>query len=185
MRQSAFRRIPVVGVDDGSFQKGIDKTVKLVATLLIGARIERVKVASITVDGLDATEALIRMVKNWKFAVILLAGLSYAGFNVVSPKAIYQAFGKPVISVLRTKPDNKAVKFALEKHFTDWKIRWRCFEELNSFHEVKTLKGVKPVYFGVLGSTTDWACEVIRDLCLHSRLPEPMRIAKLIARGIS
>ena len=54
MSQSAFRNTPVVGVEDGSFQKGITPKALLVAALFEGFKVEGVQIMKITVDGLDA-----------------------------------------------------------------------------------------------------------------------------------
>ncbi|MGB9740432.1 MAG: DUF99 family protein [Candidatus Bathyarchaeia archaeon] len=185
MRRDVFRRIPVVGVEDGSFQKGVSRKAKLVATLLIGDRIEDVRIVDVTVDGMDATAALIKMVEGWNFEAVLLAGISFAGFNVIDPAGIHERYGKPVIVISRTKPDNKSVKRALRRHFEDWKMRWEIFEKLGRVHEVKVLRNVEPVYIEILGEAVGWACELVRALSFCGRMPEPLRVARLIARGVS
>jgi endonuclease V-like protein UPF0215 family len=48
--------LPIVGVEDGSFQKGITQRALLAAVLFRGLGIEDVKFTKITVDGLDATD---------------------------------------------------------------------------------------------------------------------------------
>lgn len=56
MSRNAFQNIPVVGVEDGSFQKSITLMALLTAVLFKGLRIESVKTVGIAVDGLDATK---------------------------------------------------------------------------------------------------------------------------------
>jgi len=89
------------------------------AVLLRGSKIEHAKACKITVDGLDATEKLIEILNGWDFDAVLLAGVSFAGFNVIDPMAIHEKFREPTIIISRTKPDNKAVKRALQRHFED------------------------------------------------------------------
>ena len=139
MNRNAFRNLPIVGVEDGSFQKGITRSALLVAVLFRGLEIEDVKFTKITVDGLDATDRLSELLREWEFAAVLLAGVSFAGFNVIDPTVIHEKFEKPVIIVTRTKPDNKAVHRALQRHFKDWKMRWELFEKLGSFHKAVVL----------------------------------------------
>lgn len=55
MSQNAFLNKRVVGVEDGSFQKGITPRALLAVVLFKGLKIEGVKTARIVVDGLDAT----------------------------------------------------------------------------------------------------------------------------------
>ena len=185
MSRNAFQKMSIVGVEDGSFQKGTTQRTLLVAVLLRGVAIENVKITEITVDGLDATEKLAEILSNLDFAAVMLAGVSFAGFNVVDPTVIYERFGKPVIVISRTKPDNKAVKQALQRHFEDWKIRWGVFEKLGSVHRVVVLFGEPPVYVETVGVGVKRACNIIRALSAGSRVPEPIRVARLIARGLS
>jgi len=77
-----------VGVEDGSFQKGITREALLAAVLLREANIKSVKVIKITVDGLDATEKLSEVLKKWDFTAVMLAGVSFAGFNLINPTII-------------------------------------------------------------------------------------------------
>ncbi|MGC9345631.1 MAG: DUF99 family protein [Candidatus Bathyarchaeales archaeon] len=174
-----------MGVEDGSFQKGITPKALLVAVLFKGLEIEDVKIVRITVDGLDATEKLVKILREWKFEAIMLAGISFAGFNVVDPTIIHKQFEKPVIVISRTKPNNKAVKQALQRHFEDWRVRWDVFEKLGLIHKVVASTGGPPVYVETVGVSAEWAGNLIRALSVYSRIPEPIRVARLIARGLS
>jgi endonuclease V-like protein UPF0215 family len=175
----------IVGVEDGSFQKGITRETLLAAVLLRQANIEKVKVVKITVDGLDATKKLADALKGWEFNAIMLAGVSFAGFNLIDPTIIYKMFKKPVIILSRTKPDNRAVKRALKRHFKDWEMRWKVFQKLGPVHKIVTKSGEAPLYIEIVGSNAQWASKVIRPLCVCGRVPEPLRAARLIARGLS
>ena len=185
MRQNAFQNISIVGVEDGSFQKRTTQKALLVAVLLRGIAIENVKITEITVDGLDATEKLAAILSDLDFVAVMLAGVSFAGFNVIDPTVIHEKFAKPVIIVSRTKPDNTAVKQALQRHFEDWEIRWEVFEKLGSVHRIVALIGEPPIYVETVDVNVKWACNIIRALSVGSRVPEPIRVARLIARGLS
>jgi endonuclease V-like protein UPF0215 family len=185
MSQNAFRNKRVVGVEDGSFQKGITQRALLVVVLFKGLRMESVKTTRIRVDGLDATEKLGEILGKWKFDAVFLAGVSFAGFNIIDPAIIHAEFGNPVIIISRTKPNNEAVKRALERHFGDWKSRWRVFHKLGLVYEVALSASEPPVYFETLGVSAGWAVKLLRAFSVCSRIPEPVRVARLIARGLS
>jgi hypothetical protein len=174
-----------VGVEDGSFLKDITRKALLAAVLLRGVKVEDAKITEITVDGLDATKKLVEILSGWEFAAILLAGVSFAGFNLIDPLLIYEKFEKPVVIISRTKPDNRAVKQALQRHFEDWRIRWNVFEKLGPVHKINVLAGEPPVYVETIGVSIRWARDLIRALTVLSRVPEPIRVARLIARGLS
>jgi endonuclease V-like protein UPF0215 family len=185
MRRNAFRKKLIVGVEDGSFQKGATREALLAAVLLRGLEIENVRITKIMVDGLDATQKLAETLNGWVFDGALLAGVSFAGFNVIDPTVIHERFGKPVVVVTRTRPDNKSVKRALQRHFEDWKIRWAVFEKLGPAHSIIVLAGGSPVYVETIGVSTKWASNLIQALSICGRVPEPIRAARMIARGLS
>ena len=184
MSQNAFRNKRVVGVEEGSFQKGITPRTPLAVVLFKGLKIESVKIARIVVDGLDATEKLGEILGGWEFDAVFLAGVSFAGFNVIDPMIIHEEFGNPVIIISRTKPNSKAVKRALERHFEDWQSRWSVLEKLGLGHKVAVSASEPPVYVETVGVRVGWAGKLVRAFSVCSRIPEPIRVARLIARGL-
>jgi len=189
MHPNAWQELRVVGVEDGGFSRessgcAVPKAL-FVCVLLHGNWIEDFQVDEITVDGLDASEKLISMLRRLAFHAVMLAGVSFAGFNLVDPTLVFEEFSKPVIIVSRTKPDNVAVKNALLRHFEDWQIRWGIFEKLGSIHEVVSIVNEAPMYAEVIGENIKWARGLIRDSAVCCRIPEPIRIARLIARGLT
>jgi endonuclease V-like protein UPF0215 family len=161
MNRNCFQKMYVVGVEDGSFQKNVTKTPLLVAVLVTGAKIEHIKAFKITVGGLDATERLSANMRDWTFDAILLSGMSFAGFNLIDPLKVFEAFGKPIIIISGTKPNNKTVKKALRAHFEDWRTRWTIFEKLGPLHETVTLFGKRPVYLETVYANVEWASQLV------------------------
>ena len=189
MHPNAWQELRVVGVEDGGFSReSSDRAVQkalFVCVLLHGNWIEDFQVDKITVDGLDASQKLISMLRRWAFDAVMLAGVSFAGFNLVDPTLVVEEFSKPVITVSRTRPDNVAVKNALLRHFEDWQIRWGIFEKLGSIHEVVSMINEAPLYVEVVGEDIDWASGLIRASAACCRIPEPIRVARLMARGLT
>lgn len=189
MHQSAYQQFRVVGVEDGGFSKktldfGVSKAL-FVAVLFLGRRLYDFQLDEITVDGLDATEKLSEMLRRWSFDTVILAGVSFAGFNLVDSASIFEEFKKPVIIVARTRPDNVRVKNALRQHFEDWRIRWNIFEKLGPVYKVISMVNESPIYVEVVGTRLDWAKRVLRYLSMCCRIPEPIRVARLIAQGLT
>jgi len=150
-----------------------------------GPILEDVRIGEITVDGMDATEVLLSLLKDMRFEVVMLGGVSFAGFNLIDPWAVYYRYGTPVIVVARKRPDNESVKRALMRHFDDWADRWEVIRRLGKIHSVKTFSEEPPIYFEVVGATEEWAAEVLKDCAMICRMPEPVRVARIVARGIS
>jgi endonuclease V-like protein UPF0215 family len=188
MRLDVWQKFRVVGVEDGRFSRessNYTEQTLLVCVLLRKAWIDNFQADTITVDGLDASDKLVTMLRHWSFDAVMLAGVSFAGFNLVDPTMVYEEFGKPVVVIARTKPDNVAVKKALFQHFKDWRVRWSIFEKLGPVHQVISMVGEPPLYIEVAGATADWATELVRASASCCRVPEPIRVARLIARGLT
>jgi len=54
----------VVGVEDGSFQKGITPKALLATVLFKELKFERAQIMKITIDGVDATQKLVKTLRG-------------------------------------------------------------------------------------------------------------------------
>lgn len=177
--------MPVVGIDDGGFRKGVDFTTFLVFVLMKDLGVEAVRFTRITVDGLDATEKTIKVLKELKFDAVMLAGVSFGGFNLIDPLELFNKFRTPIIVVSKKKPNNEAVKRALVRHFDDWKIRLGIIEKLGPIHEIALSNGKGPLYIESVGSDIRQVSKLINALTVIGDVPEPVRVAKIVAHGLS
>jgi endonuclease V-like protein UPF0215 family len=176
------------GVEDGSFKAFSNRTPSytyLCCVAMVGNLVEGVQLRKIEVDGRDATEKLSEMLKDAEAKTIILGGITFAGFNIIDPWRILHETGVPVIVYSGKKPDNDGMLRALQSHFEDWSERWKIVESLGQIHSLETFPGAPHVYFEVVGCSADWAAGVLRDSALVSRIPEPVRVAGVIARGLS
>jgi hypothetical protein len=191
MSQSPYRSIRgspprIVGVDDGAFSSGrqaVGSTV-LVVVLVEGQQILDVKVGRIEVDGLDAQRVLLSLLRPLSYESIMLSGISFGGFNLIDMRELAWVTRKPVIAVIGEKPDNIAVREALRKHFHDWRRRWRVVRAAGPLYSCKPLAEEPRLYFEVRGVSSSFAKRTIASSSLISRLPEPVRVAGVIARGL-
>jgi endonuclease V-like protein UPF0215 family len=176
----------VVGVEDGGFEAFKQGgRAFLCAAGLTGDRVDWVKLEKITVDGRDATETLLKMLEGVEFDSVILGGVSFAGFNIIDPHVVHGAFGVPVIVYMGDEPDTRATFAALKAHFTDWEERWTPVARLGDVYCAVSKAGAPPVYFEVVGCTREWAEETLKETATLTRIPEPVRVAGLIARGLT
>jgi len=190
--QNRFKRahqpdLNVVGVDDGAFaaSKTAREHALLLAVLLRGSRIRRVRVGTIEIDGTDAGAVLKALVRTLSLDLVMLSGISFAGFNVIDIWRLANELKKPIIAISGDQPDNRAVRKALKDHFADWEMRWRSVRSAGKLYTCKPLKDEPKLYFEVRGATPDFARSVISRTAVISRLPEPIRVARIIAKGLS
>lgn len=178
------REIRILGIDDMPFSFG-DKSVDIVGVVMRGGvYLEGVLKSTIEVDGKDSTSKIIEMVEKTKhkkqLKIIMLDGIALGGFNVVDCEKIYEETGLPVITVTRNKPDMEKIKSALKKHFEDWRERWKIINK-GKTAELKIKYTVYTKYFGL---NEEDALNVIKLSIIRGAIPEPVRVAHLIATGI-
>lgn len=183
------KEIRVLGVDDSPFKKE-EKKCLIVGTVFRGGLfMDGVLSEKVTIDGDDATEILINLIKRTRhfdqLRCIMLKGLSFGGFNVIDIKKVYEATRLPVIVIIRKKPNKKEIKKALKKAIKDERERKKKEEIITKAGKIYSTKiKNKRVYFQVAGIPKEKAEEIIKITATRAVIPEPLRIAHLIAQGI-
>ena len=178
------REIRVLGLDDMPFFFS-DETVDIVGVVMRGGMyLEGVLKATITVDGTDATDVISTMVTQSKhhkqLKAIMIDGAALGGFNIVDNHRIYENTSLPVLSITREKPDMSSIKKALQKHVDNWEQRWRILKAT----ELIEIKGLHSIYVNAVGISPEESQELIRVCTVRGAIPEPIRVAHLIATGI-
>jgi len=182
--------VRVLGVDDGPFQFGPGEKALVVGTVFRGGLwLEGLLTRHVDVDGDDATQCIINMVNSSRhrrqIRVVMTDGLTLAGFNVIDGNEVFRKTGLPVISVTRNNPDLKAIMSAL-KRFPDFDERWSRIEEAGPplRHTFQTARGRRSVYFQAFGVGEEDARRIIDVTSTRSLIPEPIRVAHIIASGV-
>jgi len=187
----AFRvikqEIRVLGIDDGKFVPHTQGEVLIVGVVFRGGcSIDGVMHTRVSIDGLDATEKLSKMINEsshrHQLRLVMLNGITLAGFNIVDIKKLSALTGLPIISLTNVKPDLEDIHDAL-KHLPNTEERWQIILNAGEIHEV-TNKGVK-LYMGLVGITLTDAKTVLNLTSTRGSYPEPLRVAHLIASGIT
>ncbi len=180
----------VAGAQDGSFEpfrRGFGSPIQITSlclTRLRGPVVQDVRLACITVDGLDATDKLLNNLGSWEIDALILGGATFAGFNVVDVQRVNVETGVPVIVFSGDRPDVAATKDALRKHFPDWRERWSRYEGLGEIRSL-TIRDYPPVYYENVGCSRGFAEDVLREQAVSCRTPECVRVADLIAKGVT
>jgi endonuclease V-like protein UPF0215 family len=175
-----------MAVDDGPFKFG-DQASLLVGLVVRGAGyLEAVYTSSVNVDKLDATHAVVQLVKGSRqlpqLKAVLLDGLTMAGFNVVDIESLHSATDVPVLTVVDKVPDPEAIRSALKAKFTDWEERYRLISAPET-HTVDLPDG-GTLTCHMVGMDVGEARELLRVTTLRGHLPEAMRMAHLVASGL-
>lgn len=85
----------------------------------------------------------------------------------------------PVLVVARRAPDLRAIREALERTGGGWRRKWALIERAGP---MEPLRGV---YVQRAGLTVAQARQLLAATTLHGKIPEPLRMAHLIAGGMT
>lgn len=178
--------IRILGIDDAPFTFS-DSTTDLIGVIMRGNHyIEGILHDTIHIDGNDATtvcEQMIIKTRHYQqLKAILLDGATLGGFNVINTESIWKKTQIPIITVTRKQPDFEKIRLALKTHFSDWKDRLSLLEK-GTLHKLKTKHN--PIFVKCTGVSLDKAKEIITLATIRGVIPEPLRVAHLIASGIS
>jgi endonuclease V-like protein UPF0215 family len=73
----------------------------------------------------------------------------------------------------------------LKRNFPDWQERWAAIEGVGAVYSVVSKEGEPPVFYEVTGCTREKAEWILCTSVSLTRTPEPVRVAGIIARGLS
>ena len=181
--------IRVLGVDDGVFTPHVKGFAPLIGVVFRGGYwLDGVMSTKVEVDGFDSTAKIGAMVVNSphykQLRVIMLDGVTFAGFNVVDIKKLNAETELPVIAVTREKPNFKDIREAL-RNLPQSEKRWRAVLNAGKILEVSTRSKTEKVYMEMSGILEEDAQKIVKLTSTRSSAPEPLRVAHLIASGIS
>jgi len=177
-----------LGIDDGYFpvyfKEGKLKTL-IVGVVCSGLTPVNLAIDLITVDGLDGTEAALRVYRRLvPVDIVVLDGVTYAGFNVIDPEVMVNEAGVPVIVIFKHDLDINRVYRALVKHFSDWEYRFKVIKEVyEKSREYPT--PWRPIRIALYKISSIEALKIVTDLQNTSPIPEPLRLADVIASGLT
>ena len=146
-------------------------------------RIDGISFSRITVGGMDATEGvleLFRQMERKDINVILVSGCVIAWYNILDPSRVSRETGLPVVVV--TYEDSDGLKDEIAHHFPGDSARITAYESLGERSPLSLPTG-HTIYLRSFGLDLHDAGRLCRDLILDGKIPEPLRIARLMARA--
>ena len=181
------KEIRILGIDDSSFKKKQIKEILVIATVFRGGSfLDGILSTKITVDGNDSTKKIIQMINKTKhkgqLQIIMLNGIALGGFNIIDIKKLSQKIKLPVIVLMRKYPNIKEIFQAL-KNFKNSKQKQLLIKKAGKIYEIKIKN--KKIYTQFANISLEKVKKIISLTAIHSLIPEPLRVAHLIASGIS
>jgi endonuclease V-like protein UPF0215 family len=146
-------------------------------------RIDGVALASLTVGGMDATGAVLGIIASLArrdINVVMVSGSVVAWFNILDPEAISRTTGLPLIVV--TYEDSEGLEGDILHHFPGDEDRLRAYRRLGDRVPVLLGEGAQ-VFIRPTGIAPEDAARILRDFTRDGKVPEPVRVARLVARA--
>ncbi len=176
--------IRIIAWDDCAFTFRQKKVLCMGAIYRGGRFLDGMLSVRIEKDGMDATEKFSSSILGSRhygqLSYIMLDGISFGGFNLVDIKQLNKATKLPAIAVQRKKPDVKKFRGAL-KIFNDYKRRADVVKNAGKIFRCT----FKDIFYQKAGLSNKECEQLLRLTCVRSNVPEPLRVAHLIASGLS
>ena len=176
-------RAHLLGIDDGPFERHASADVPVVAVLMEGHDlVEGLAVTRFGVDGEDATSFLADWIRGLRFHAglqgIVLGGISVAGLGIVDIPGLAERTGVPVLGVNRRDPAASTLVSALRAAG----LAERIPVALRSPRAFRTGRGL---FVSCAGVSDERAAALIEASVHKADLPEPLRLAHLVAQAIA
>ncbi|WFN34846.1 DUF99 family protein [Methanogenium sp. S4BF] len=136
-----------------------------------------------TVGGMDATDAVLGIWNHLArddIQAIMLGGTVISWFNVIDITQVHERTGLPVISV--TYEDSPGLEDDISHHFPSDEKRLSAYIALGKRTTCQLSTGVT-VYLRAEGISLDDATHACNIFTAQGKIPEPVRVARIIARG--
>jgi endonuclease V-like protein UPF0215 family len=180
----AKKGIRVLGIAE-SFNRAQEYSVLAGVVMRADLLIDGLAFSYATVGGMDATAAVLRLVRSLNRAdinLLLVNGCVISWFNIIDLNEVYQQLQLPLICV--TYEDSEGLEAHIAKHFegAERDSRLEAYQRLNQRAPLQ-LRDQYTVFIRCLGIQLAEAEAVLNKFTLQGKVPEPVRVAKLVARA--
>jgi uncharacterized protein len=136
-----------------------------------------------TVGGEDATGAVLKMYRRLKrgdINLIMLSGCIISLYNIIDVDELARRSGLPVVCL--TYNESKGIEGAIRRHFDHPDERIESYRKLGGRSPVLLHTGYK-AYVRNAGISDEDAKSILDSFTLQGGVPEPIRLARLLARS--
>ncbi|HIE14081.1 TPA: DUF99 family protein [Candidatus Bathyarchaeota archaeon] len=177
--------IRALGISE-SFRKEIDKKSILAGVIMRSdLLIDGFTFGFAEVGGMDSTNCIVDMIKaldREDLNLLLLNGCVISWYNVVDLNKVYNEIGVPLICI--TYEESSGLEHYFKELFPhDWEYRVSVYRRNGGRIPFK-LKTGHIVYLRFFGMSLEEAGYVVNKFTLQGAIPEPLRIARLLARSL-
>ncbi|TFG32164.1 DUF99 family protein [Candidatus Thorarchaeota archaeon] len=174
----------VLGISE-SFTKDVSRSIVVGVVMRGDFRIDGFSYCRPSIGGIDATRSLLHLyeklgredIRAW-----MLGGNIISWFNVVDISELYHSTDIPVVSVTFNPSDG--IEKYLQEYFPDsWRERAEMIDRTGKRQEIVLATGYR-VYLSIAGLSLLRAKQLIDMFTIDGRVPEPIRVSRIIASGL-
>lgn len=136
-----------------------------------------------TIEGDDATTSILEMygkLERDDISFIMISGLIISMYNIIDIQKISEKLGLPTIGV--TYEDSKGIEESIKKHFPNsYKEKIDRYRQLEKRTKISLHTGYD-VYIRTSGCIISEAKKLLDAFTLQGAVPEPLRVAQLLAK---
>ena len=136
-----------------------------------------------TISGNDATNSILQMYKKLyrdDISFIIISGLIISLYNIVDIKKIWQDVKIPVVGV--TYENSKGIEDAIKFHFPNsYQSKIEEYHNLGERTKLSLHTG-HDLYVRIEGCTIQETKNLLDAFTLQGSIPEPLRVAQMLAR---
>jgi endonuclease V-like protein UPF0215 family len=177
--------VEVFGISESFVKDTSKKSVLAGIVMETNMVIKEFVFSTATIGGMDATQKIIKMyntISQKAVSLLLLNGCIISWYNVVDLKKVVEETELPLICVTYKKSKG------LEKYFRDNHPK-DSTARIEVYHKNKTRTSMKlntghTIYVRFFHLNFREVNTILNKLTIHGAIPEPLRIARLLARSI-
>jgi endonuclease V-like protein UPF0215 family len=146
-------------------------------------RVDGVALARLTVGGMDATDAVLGIIATLArrdINLVMVSGSVVAWYNILDPGAVAESSGLPVIVV--TYEASEGLEGDILHHFPGDRERLEAYRRLGERTPVMLGEG-REIFIRATGISQGDAAAILRGFTKDGKVPEPLRVARLVARA--
>ncbi len=179
------KAVRALGISE-SFVKGESKKSVLAGVVMrTDKAVDGFAFSTITVGGMDATEKIIEMYRTLgreDINLLMLNGCVISWYNVVDLHKVAEETGLPLLCV--TYEESEGLEKYFEELFPqDWERRVEIYHK-NKERTLLKLDTGYTVYVRFINMSLEEAKGIINKFTSHGAVPEPLRVARLLARSV-
>lgn len=147
-------------------------------------RIDGFRFTTATVGGMDATESIVGLYHSFERSdinLLMISGSVISWYNIIDPGKIFEKTERPVIVV--TYEDSEGLEDDIARHFPGDLERLGMYRRLGPRTRLELETGYS-IYLRATGIGTGEAGRLCRQLTFDGKMPEPLRVARLLARSV-